>query len=174
MNRMGTPVDASALIYLAKAKGLPAANAALGPLLVPSAVWAEVVIAGARRGNREVDDVRTAEGSGQVRHVELPAGVRKRAAGIASRLGLGAGESEVLAMGRDHGLVLLDEYRATRAGKSLGVITLETLLVPALCVQSRVLDAPAAVTLLHEIARHTTVRAEMVLRVERLIEEARR
>lgn len=169
----GAPVDASAFIYLAKSGGLSAACACFGGLVVSPAVWREVVVAGARRGSPEVPDVLAAENSGLLRRVEFDATARKRADRIGSQFGLGAGESEALALGAIHGVVLLDEHRATRACKALGVATIETLLVPALCVQARVLDVPAAIALLHALARHTTVRADMVLRVEQLIEEAR-
>ena len=174
MTGMSTPVDASALIYLAKSGGLSAASACFGVLLIPPAVWNEVIVAGLQRGSTDVAGIRAALDAGLVRATSLDAPLRRRALKIASQFGLGAGESEVLALGVTHELVLLDEHRATRAGKALGVTAIETLLVPALCVQAGVLNAPAAVDLLHAIARHTTVRAEMVRRVEQLIEEASR
>lgn len=173
MIRSGTPADASAIIYLAKSGGLPAAHACLGTLLLPPSVWGEVVDAGLRRGSVEVLGVRSAADNGLLKSVTLEPVFRRRAHKLAAQFGLGAGESEVLALGAVHELVLLDEHRATRAGKALGVTSIETILIPALCVRAGVLDAEAARTLLHSIARHTTVRAEMVLKVEQLIQEAR-
>ncbi len=172
MKISGIPVDASTLIYLAKADGVAAASACFAGLLVPPAVWVEVVDAGAQRGSRDVDRVRAAAETGLVNRHALPAPLLTRSRKLAARFGLGAGESEVLALGTVHGVVLLDEHRAARAGKALGITTIETIVVPALCVYARTLPRQAAIELMHEIARHTFVRAEMLLRVERLIEEA--
>ena len=174
MHDTGIPLDASALIYLAKSGGLPAASACFGVLLIPPAVWNEVIVAGMQRGSTEVASILTAVDSGLVRAISLDAPLRRRALKLAAQFGLGAGESEVLALGATHEVVLLDEHRATRASKALGITAIETVLIPALCVQARVLDASAAIDLLRSIARHTVVRAEMVRRVEQLIEEASR
>lgn len=174
MNDSGTPLDASALIYLAKSGGLSAASACFGVLLIPPAVWNEVMVAGLQRGSTDIAGIRAALDARLVRAISLDAPLRRRALKIASQFTLGAGESEVLALGAAHDVVLLDEHRATRASKALGITAIETVLVPALCVQAGVLDARAAIDLLRSIARHTTVRAEMVRRVEQLIEEASR
>ena len=174
MTDTGTPLDASALIYLAKSGGLTAAGACFGVLLIPPAVWNEVIVAGMQRGSTDVASIQAAVDAGIVRAHSLDTPLRRRALKIAHQFGLGAGESEVLALGATHEVVLLDEHRATRASKALGVTAIETVLAPALCVQARVLDAAEAIDLLRSIARHTTVRAEMVRRVEQLIEEASR
>ena len=173
MDKAGVPADASAVIYLAKAKGLAVARACLGPLLMSPTVWNEVVVAGARRGRTEVSAVEKAALDGDVHRVAVDGGLRRRARQLASRFGLGAGESEVLALGLQFNLVLLDEHRATRASRALGVFSIETAYVPAVCVQAGVLDSPAGLELLHAIGRHTTVRSELLVQITRLIEEVR-
>lgn len=173
MDERGVPADASAIIYLAKANGLGVARACLGPLLMSPTVWNEVVIAGARRGRAEVSAVERAALDGDVQKAAFDGALRRRARQFASRFGLGAGESEVLALGLQFALVLIDEHRATRASKVLGVFSVETAYVPAVCVQAGVLEAPDALELLHAIGRHTTVRAELMVHITRLIEEAK-
>ncbi len=172
MKMLGIPADSSAIIYLAKAGGLAAASARFGPLLMAPAVWAEVVVAGARAGRAEVAAIEQAVETGYVQRAALDSALRKRAHKLAHQFGLGAGESEVLALALGFELVLLDEHRATRAARALGVWSIETALVPAFCVQANVLDAAAALELLDAIGRHTKVRVELVTRVRQLIEEA--
>jgi len=173
MSVRGAPSDASAIIYLAKAGGLAAARARFGPLLMPPGVWDEVVTAGARQGRSEVAVVERCVSDGDVREAGLDGPQRRRAQGLRSRFGLGVGESEILALGRAYELVLIDDHRATRAASALGIRSIETILIPALCVQAGVLDAAGAFELLAAIARHTTIPAELALRVRRLIEEAK-
>ena len=140
---------------------------------MPPAVWAEVVVAGLRAGRTEVAAVEKAVEDGHVQQAVFGGAMRKRAHRLAQQFGLGAGESEVLALGHDHELVLIDEHRATRAARVLGVCSIETALVPAFCVQTGVLDAATALELLDAIGRHTKVRAELVIRVRQLIEEVK-
>ncbi len=172
MCKIGIPADTSSLIYLAKACALAPASARLGPLLVSPAVWREAVATGEQRGAPEVARIETAVKSGLVARIDLDAQLRRRAARIARDFRLGPGESEVLALGIRYDHVLIDEHRATRAGGSLGVATVETILIPALCAQAGILDASAALALLDEIARHTTLPPEIWLRVRKRITEA--
>ena len=81
MGKKGTPIDTSSLIYLAKASGLAAANACVGPLLLPPAVWREAVQAGEARGDPEVHRVVTAESSGWVSRIVLGWSATPRRAG---------------------------------------------------------------------------------------------
>jgi predicted nucleic acid-binding protein len=173
MKSSGIPADSSSVIYLAKAGGLAVASARFGPLLMAPAVWTEVVVAGGRAGRTEVATIEQAVDAGHVRRTAFNSTLRKSAHQLAHQFGLGAGESEVLALGPGFELVLIDEHRATRAARAMGVWSIETALVPALCVQADVLDAAAALELLDAIGRHTKVRAELVFRVRQLIEEAK-
>src|SRR5260221_5343910 len=107
MSESGVPCDASAIIYLAKAGGLAAAGARFGPLLMPPAVWDEVVAAGTRQGRSEIAVVERAQGGGQGRRAAFDRALGGRARKVRARFGLGGGESQGLALGREHGLGLI-------------------------------------------------------------------
>jgi len=171
MKKQGTPVDASSLIYLAKASGLAAANACVGPLLVPPAVWREVVQAGEARGDPETHRVANAESSGWVSRVVLDGRQRRAAQALMTEFKLGAGESEVLALGHDRQLVIIDEFRGTRIAQLLGIVVASTLMIPLLCADRRVLDAAQSLKLLHDIARYAGAGASEIDRVGQRIKE---
>lgn len=164
---MGAPVDACALIHLAKAEALAVTASAFGALIAPPSVWREAVEAGTQRSDPEVPAILMAEARGWIRRQALDARQRKRAADLADRHGLGAGEAEVLAIGPGHPLVLSDEVRGRRRAESLGIVAIPTLLVPLLCADRDVLDEAAAITLLGALARHCNARFEEVTQVER-------
>jgi len=96
-------------------------------------------------------------------------GLRRRRHGCAGRFRLGAGESEVLASARRGGEVLVDEGRATRVAESLGLVPVSTLFIPVLGVVRGQLDLPSARDLLHDLAVVTGARADVVLRLERIM-----
>ena len=173
MDGRGIPADASAVIYLAKAGGLAAASACFGPLIMAPAVWEEVVERGGKRGSADVPLVLEAEKAGHVRKVILSPAQDRRVITQFEEFQLGPGETEMLALASDHGWVLVDDLRATRASQQLGIQSVGTIVVPAVCVQTGVLEPEAGRELLYGIARHTTVRADMLRRVEQMITEAR-
>lgn len=172
MDDSGVPADASSLIYLAKTGGLQYAVACLGPLLMTPRVWVEVVEFGERRGATDVALIRAAIAGRSIRKSKLDEAHSERAERIAADFGLGLGESEVLACADQHPFVLLDEKRATRAANALGISTIGTIVVPALCARAGVLDKTAALVLLDAIARHTTFTNELMIRARRRIAEA--
>ncbi len=165
------PIDASCAIYLAKADGLTAASAALGPMLMPPSVWFEVVVQGERRAAPELQSIRRSVAAGALVPGRLDKAEIALARRIAADFNLGAGESEVLALGRRSDVVLVDDHRATRAGRTLGILTLETLMIPVLCRERGTLDGREASLLLEQIALQMDVSAERMLRVRRRIEE---
>lgn len=169
----GIPTDVSAIIYLAKAGALQPASACFGPLLMPSAVMAEVLHGGARRAAGDVAEVERAIAQDFIEQVPTSAAIRRRAQELSRRFGLGAGESEVLAIGSAYDVLLIDDRRAARAGRTLKLAIIETAFVPGACVAAGVLEHPAAFELLNAIGRHTTMRAEVLTQARRLIEEAR-
>ena len=173
MEESGTPSDASALIYLAKAGALTVAAEYLGPLLIPPAVWREAVESGEQRGSPDAAVIRMAVDPGVVKPVRLHAAQSQRAIRLARVFGLGAGESEVLAMGAQRDVVLLDEHRATRAARHLGILCIETIVLPGLCAQAGVLDRARALALLDELARHTIIPTDSWVRARALILEAK-
>jgi len=169
MRRAGTPADASTLIYLAKAEAFELAWKCVGSLAIPPSVWRESVESGERRGALEVAVIRLAHEKGSIKRIEPSAREAARARELAARYLLGMGESEVLAMGRRGGRVMVDEGRATRVAEALGLIPISTLLLPVLGTAQRGLDGSLAVDLLHRLAIVTGARADVTLRLEQLI-----
>src|SRR5207342_3321411 len=125
-----TPVDASTIIYIAKADAFEDVGRVISTLLVPAAVWREAVVEGERIGAFEVPRIRAAEVAGVIKRVELSAAEQRAAQGIADEHGLGKGESEVLAVAQRLGRAVVDEGRASRVAHLLGVSAVSTLLLP--------------------------------------------
>lgn len=169
METAGRPTDASSLIYLAKAEAFEPVRACVGRLVVPPSVWRESVAAGERMGAFEVARIRLAQEDGIVKRVELSERFGVRAREIAARYLLGSGESEVLALGRRGERVIVDEGRATRVAESLGLMPASTLFLPVLGATGGRLDATSALDLLHRLAVVTGARADVTLRLERVL-----
>jgi predicted nucleic acid-binding protein len=160
------PADASTLIYLAKAGCVDLAARCTGGLLATPGVWREAVDEGERRGAPEVPILRQ---SGAIRRVPLDAGHAQRAKQIAVAYRLGVGESEVLSIGADVRFVLVDDARAARVARSIGLSVASTLAVPLIGFRAGMLDAGAATELLDRLAEVTHARADTYLRVQREI-----
>ncbi len=169
MDRSAIPADASVLIYLAKADVFAVAHRCIGALVATPAVWREAVEAGERKGAPEVGRIRVANGAGQLVRVHLAQGIAKHARELSARHQLGHGESEVLALGRRGGEVLVDEGRATRVAESLGLVPISTLFVPVLGAVHGQLDEPAARDLLHRLAVVTGAQADVILSLESIL-----
>ncbi len=167
------PADASSLIYLAKAGALSVAADLFGPLAATPAVWREAVDLGEKRGSPDARAIREAWEKKVVQQVGLDAADLARAEEIAQEFGLGSGESEVLALGGRLEAVVLDDHRATRAARHLGILCMETIVIPGLCVHARILDRSQALALLDELARHTTIPGSSWVRARTLILEAK-
>jgi uncharacterized protein len=106
--------DASPLIALARIGRLDLLRTMFGKLLLPEAVWREVVAAGLDRA-----------GAGTVIHADW---IERRQIGDAGLVALlcrdlGAGESEAIVLAREVGgdLVLIDERTGRTAAKRLGL-----------------------------------------------------
>jgi predicted nucleic acid-binding protein len=109
-------VDASPLIALARIERLELLREMFGDVVVPSAVWHEVVAAGSDKA-----------GAAQIATV---AWIRRRdvvdqSAVAALRRDLGAGEAEAIVLARElpAGLLIMDEYLGRVAAKDFGVRT---------------------------------------------------
>jgi predicted nucleic acid-binding protein len=163
------PGDSSTLIYLAKADAFGEVANCLAAILVPPAVWREAVEAGERRGAPEVTRIRSAEHAGFLRRIELDANLRQLADTIADEYRLGAGESEVLAVGATLGRGVVDEGRASRVARSLGILPISTLFLPVLGRQRRGLGEREALQLLWRLAVVTGARADVVFVIEQHI-----
>jgi hypothetical protein len=160
------PGDASTLIYLAKADVFEAAAACVSTILVPPSVWTEAVAAGERFEYPDVPRIRDALDAGWLRRIELTDEQQALAGTIASEHRIGLGESEVLAAGRSSGRAIVDEGRATRAARSLGIVPISTLFLPVLGHLGGGLDEADALSLLRRLAVVTGARAETVFAIE--------
>ncbi len=160
------PADASSLIYLAKADAFDAATRVARPILAPPSVWREAVIAGGEVGAAEVPRIRLAEEQGLLERVELADSETLRAARIAAHHRLGAGESEVLAIASITGWAIVDEGRATRVARSLGVTPVSTLFLAIAGYAAGDLDQGQALELLRRVAIVLGVRSDVTLALE--------
>ena len=162
------PADASTLIYIAKADAFVEVAQCVPKLLVPPAVWREAVAEGERAGAAEVPRIRAAQGLGVLERVQLSQADQRLAATIAAENRLGSGESEVLAIGSSIGRAIVDEGRATRVARSLGVVPISTLFLPVVGRRSGRLTASDAMALLRRLAAAVaTARADVVQEIEK-------
>lgn len=168
------PCDASTLIYLAKADAFAEAARCLGPLVVTPAVWREAVEEGERIGAAEVPRIREAERSGILHRVVLDEPEQQLSESIASEQRLGAGESEVLALGTTIGQAVIDEGRASRVAESLGITPISTLFVPLVGHRKRILSHSEALDLLRRLAIVAGARADVVFALEKGLRKGRR
>lgn len=134
-------------------------------------MWREAVDEGERIAAAEVPRIRTATESGFLVARTLDPREQRDADGIATRYRLGLGESEVLALARASGTAVVDEGRASRVARSLGILTVSTLFLPVLGVRRRSLSAGEAVDFLRRLAVVVGARAEVVFEIEQRLEE---
>lgn len=161
------PGDASTLIYLAKADAFTEASTCIRTILVTPAVWREAVEEGERIGAPEVGRIRAAQERGLLRRVALSPDAEVEAEAIRASHRLGLGESEVIALGRGLGWAIVDEGRASRVARSLGIRTLSTLFLPVMGHRKRELTQQEATELLRRLAVAANASAEAVLAIER-------
>jgi predicted nucleic acid-binding protein len=174
MHEPGILSDASSVIYLAKADALRDAAALVGALLVPPAVWREAVEAGERRGQLDQARIRLARDQGLLHFVELDPAIEKMAIEIKRRRRIGLGESQVLAVARKGGLVLMDDRRAARVATSMGISPVRTISLPVLCWRRGLIDSSGALDLLRRLTRVVGVRADLLMRLEADVLEGER
>jgi predicted nucleic acid-binding protein len=165
------PGDASTLIYLAKADGFGLASSCVDRLLVPPSVWREAVEEGDRIAAPEVPRIHAAAGAGFLARVELASREQRDSDEIATGYRLGLGESEVLAVARAGGTAVVDEGRASRVARSLGILSVSTLFLPVLGVRRQSLSTEEAVGFLRSLAVVVGARAEVVFEIEQRLRE---
>ena len=168
------PADASSLIYIAKADVFGGVARCVRKLLAPPAVWREAVVAGERVGAPEVPRIRSAEAASNVERVALSASEQRLARTIAAENRLGSGESEVLAIGLRLGRAVIDEGRASRVARGLGVIAVSTLFLPVVGWHSGRLSRRDAISLLRRLAAVTGARSDVVQEIEKELRRERR
>jgi predicted nucleic acid-binding protein len=166
------PADASSLIYLAKADAFELAGRCVESIVVPPVVWVEAIEAGREKGASEVSRIEAAHKSGFLQRAELSGDQQTFAGRVRSEHRLGHGESEVLALGWSSSLVLIDEGRAGKVARALGINALSTLFLPVLGTRRGSIPRGVALRFLQELAVVTGARAEAVLRIQQEIETA--
>jgi predicted nucleic acid-binding protein len=169
-----TPADASSLIYIAKAGAFDAVSLCVESLLAPPAVWREAVVEGQRVGAAEVPRILAAESASFVQRVDLSSAERRLAGILAAESRLGTGESEVLAIGRRVGRVVVDEGRATRVARANGLTPISTLFLPLVGWESGTLSRTRAVSLLNRLAAAAGARSDVVQAIENELRRERR
>lgn len=170
MSSEGTPADASALIYLAKAGAFPAAHVVVGRILIPPQVCVEAVEAGERKGMGDPTRIRSAEQKDLLHRIALTPAAEGRASDIVRRFRLGGGESQVIAVAARIGqMILMDDRQGRRVARALGCMPIATVFLPVFGRRGGLLDAPASLDLLHRLARVVGLRADVLIRLETAI-----
>ena len=166
------PADASCLIHIARIDAFQRATRCVDSLVVGPAVWREAVEDGERYGYEDAQRIRDAAETGFVRKVDLEPDVAAFAGSLAATWRLGQGESEALALGREHGRAVVDDGRAARVAVTVGIEPVSTLFLPALGAL-RGLEHEEAVQLLRQLAVVMSARAETVFAVEEFIRRSK-
>lgn len=167
------PADASSLIYLAKADAFEEVALCVPTIQVPPAVWREAVEDGERIGAIEVPRIRDALEVGSLQRFALSESQIRLAGVLASENRIGGGESEVLAVASPGTRVILDEGRASRVARNLGVIPIPTLFLPVLGLGARDLAYEEALNLLRRLAAVTGARSDAALLLEQELRKER-
>lgn len=136
--------DSSCLIGLSKIGKLDVLHRIFGSILIPKAVYHEVVVLGA--GKAGSDDVK------QAKWITTCA-VENELAIKAFRLNLGMGESEAIALAVEcqADFIILDDSKAKQAAETLGISVIGTVAVLKKAVEKGVIseDVPTILGLLH-------------------------
>jgi len=165
------PVDATTLIYLGKADAFGEAVRAVRTFVASPAVWREAVDDAPERYIGDVRKIRAAEQEGAVKQVALGDRDRALASTIRANHRLGQGESEALALAHRRKYAIVDEGRATRVARALGLIPYSTLFLPVLAYDVGELDKAEAKALFRRLAVVAGARAEVVVAIEEYLEE---
>ena len=162
----GTLSDASTVIYLAKADALAETHSFVGDLLVPPVVWEEMVDMVEGRGQLDQEKIRSARDAGWLQLLEFGPAVASRAIEIRERRRIGRGESEVIAAARKGSVVLMDDRRAARVARSMGLNPMRTISLPLLGLRHGLIASSDALELLWRLAKIIGERADVVMRLE--------
>ncbi len=146
--------DSSVLITLAKVDLLHLLRDLYGRVLMPPAVYQEVVLRGSELHKPEAYAVEDALTDGWAILSPLPELAVGNAQTYRARAGIGSGEAEAIALAADNALpLLLDDRNARRLAESLG---LEYLGTAAVLLEGRlagILDEPGFLAHLRSLGR---------------------
>lgn len=160
--------DSTVLIYLSKIGSLSFLNDAFDEVLIPDAVYEEVVTRGIEHGYSDALAVRDSDflKRKEVEDTEKVKDLRESA-----NLGVGECEAITLALHED-AYCLTDDHRARKTAESLGVTVGGTVYVLLESLKQEVVDADGYETALNELAE-TDFRMKASL-YNRAMEEAER
>ena len=138
--------NATPLIYLAKADKLMLLQRVIKNVLIPAAVFQEVVAEGKRLGEKDAFRVEKAIAEGWLSVKE----VKKK---ISSQFTLHSGEIEVIALAKEKGIntVLIDDIKARSAAEIAGLTPVGTLWVILQAVKTKIKDFDECLSTLEDI-----------------------
>jgi len=138
--------NATPLIYLAKADKLVLLQRVIKNVLIPDAVFQEVVVEGKRLGEKDAFRVEKAIAEGWLEVKE----VKKI---ISLQFALHSGEIEVISLAKEKGInaVLMDDTKARSAAEIVGLKAVGTLWVILQAVKSKIIDFDECLSTLEAI-----------------------
>jgi len=143
-------VNASPLIHLSKAHALRLLIAIFDEVLIPPAVYKEVVSRGLERGYEDAARVKRAVDQGEIVVRDAPSWRVKEVLDSFPKLDLG--EAEVLALALELGVaVIVDEREARLAARSLGLEYHGTILILVTAVRRGIISVREALELLDRL-----------------------
>ena len=127
--------NATPLIYLAKSDKLALLQNTINQVLIPKAVFQEVVVEGKRLGEKDAYRVEKAIGQGWLR-------VKEVKNMFFTKVSLHPGEIEVISLAREKGIktVLMDDAKGRSVAELAGLKPVGTLWIILQAVKNRVID----------------------------------
>jgi len=164
-------VNSSPLIYLSKIHALHLLTRVFDEVLIPQAVYGEVVSRGLERGYRDAVRVKEAVERGEILVQDAPQREVERI--LRNFPELDPGEAEVLALALRLGAtVVVDERAARLAARSLGLEPHGTLYILIAATKRKVIDAEEALKMLDKLVNENFRVSAEVLRKARAELEA--
>ena len=138
--------NATPLIYLAKADKLILLQRVIKNVLIPEAVFQEVVAEGKRLGEKDAFRVEKAIAEGWLEVKE----VKKI---ISFQFALHSGEIEVISLAKEKGInaVLIDDTKARSAAEIVGLKPVGTLWIILQAVKNKIIDFDECLSTLEDI-----------------------
>ena len=140
--------DATPLIYLAKANQLHLLHDMFKEIMIPNAIYDEVVVKGIQKEKNDAFRIKKMIGDGwlQVRTVRIH---------FQGELPLHPGETEVISLALENGIktVLMDDVKARTAAEMAGLIPKGTIWLLLKAVKNKILDFDQFLVALEEIVR---------------------
>lgn len=127
--------NATPLIYLAKSDKLTLLQNTINQVLIPKAVFQEVVVEGKRLGEKDAYGVEKAIGQGWLR-------VKEVKNMFFTKVSLHPGEIEVISLAKEKGIktVLMDDAKGRSVAELAGLKPVGTLWIILQAVKNRVID----------------------------------